>query len=131
MNDNYTMCLSIADKLDAIVNGDYYKCPECEETFDASEMDSVCCPYCGNAEDIEVYDLYDYLSDTDLYDIEYRTGNNREYRSVCIMIACGGPNIYIDTKAKAIELYWWGDHEHALLSDSVIDAIDEYFAEFV
>jgi hypothetical protein len=45
------------------------------------------------------------------------------------MIACGGPNIYVDTASKAVELYWWGDRASYLLLSDTVDAIDECFSE--
>ena len=45
------------------------------------------------------------------------------------MITCGGPNIYINTNNKRVELYWWGDTAYAALSDRAVDAIDAYFED--
>lgn len=67
----------------------------------------------------------------DVYNIEYRvSGPHDDPRSVCIMVACGGPNIYVDTDTKAVKLYWWGDRASYPLSEGAVMEIDEYFTEF-
>lgn len=49
----------------------------------------------GNVnEEDECQSLYDYFDD--VYDIEYRIDGEGNYKSVSLMIACGGPNIYVD-----------------------------------
>lgn len=46
----------------------------------------------------------DYLND--VLDIEYIIGSDREYRGARVLVAYGGPNIYIDTKSNIVEGYW-------------------------
>ena len=50
---------------------------------------------------------YDYMSD--VLDIEYRVGSEREYRSAEILVGFGGPNIWIDTKTQTVEGRWGSD----------------------
>jgi len=58
-------------------------------------------------------DGLEYLSDA--LDIEYivgsdRNGNNeREVLGARILVAFGGPNIWINTRTKQVEGHWWGD----------------------
>lgn len=137
-------CRYIAEELEAYCSGSAYKCPHCgevhemddyEETEHENEDGCTCytCPNCGEEieeDDLEAVSLYDYFEDC--LDIEYRvTGRARDaLRSVCVMVCCGGPNIYIDTASKAVELYWWGDRaSYPLLSDTV-DAVDEWADEY-
>lgn len=114
-------CKHIAETLAKYVNGIMAKCPNCGEIFENSET----CPYCE--EDLEEQGIIDYFYDS--LDIEYRIGSNREYRSACIMVAFGGPNIYIDTRSKKVELYWWNEEGEAYLDSEVVDAIDEFMEE--
>lgn len=72
--------------------------------------------------------MWDFFGD-DIYNIEYRIDGNKEYRSVEIMVACGGPNIYIDTAKKAVCLYWWNEKGIAYLSDETVVEIDYMFEE--
>ena len=82
------------------------------------------------AEELETYDdISEYFDDC--LDIEYRSGSGREYRSVRVMITCGGPNIYVDTKSKSVELYWGNTVETYPLSYDVVDAIDSYFEDIL
>lgn len=131
--ENWEHCKSIAETLEAYADGNYYKCPECGEEieFPAGVGDKFKCTGCGNVAPVEEYEqmsLYDFLSDT--YDIEYRCDSKREYRSVCIMVAYGGPNIYIDTSSKAVELYWWTDRAKYPLSSDAVDAVDAWAEEY-
>lgn len=90
-----------------------------------------CEKYVANvAEELEAMDdetLNEYLYD--VYDIEYRADNERAYRSVKLMIACGGPNVYVDTDEKAVLLHWGGTKKEHFLSREVTDRVDNIFSE--
>lgn len=134
--DNRNTCKRIAEELDAIATGRVYRCPECGELiewdndqYNDSER-TYTCPNCGKAfeeSELDPFAMYDYFADA--LDVEYRIGSDREYRSVQVMVACGGPNIYVDTASKAVELYWWGDRASYRLMSDTVDAIDECFSE--
>lgn len=137
-DDNRETCKRIAEELEAYASGDCVKCPHCGEThykydFDESENEDgetvYTCPDCGEEvddfDDLDMLSLYDYLSDN--YGIEYRIGNSGELRSAEIMIACGGPNIYIDTDRRAVVLYWWGSSAEYPINCAA--DVDEYAAE--
>lgn len=140
--ENRERCRRIALELETFAAGDAYKCPHCggvhdmaeyEETEHEDEDGYTCytCPNCGEEieeDDLDQLSLYDFLED--YYDIEYRCGSDKEYRSVCIMVACGGPNIYIDTEEKAVVLYWWGSKARYYLSSDAVDAVDAWAAEY-
>lgn len=141
-NENREHCKSIANTLELYTDGNGYKCPHCErvhhyneyeETEHENETGKTCytCPNCGGEiveNELETVSIYDFF-DGDIYDIEYRVDSDRQYRSVSIMVACGGPNIYIDTRKKAVLLYWWTDFAEYPLSSTVCDEIDNYFEE--
>lgn len=67
----------------------------------------------------------------DCLDIEYRSSGKGEYRSVKICITCGGPNIYVDTQTKSVNLFWgstktsWGIKEDT--SNKIDDLFEEYY----
>jgi len=133
--ENFEHCKRIAETLEKYANGEIFKCPVCGEECECTEEenengDTVYIMECGctTEEEPEQMSLYDYFSDC--LDIEYRCDSKKEYRSVCVMVTCGGPNIYIDTASKAVELYWWGDRaRYSLLSDTV-NAIDDWAEEY-
>lgn len=133
MTENREHCKAIAERLDAIAAGNIYRCPECGEEirmpYDVG--DKYRCSHCHAVNDVIDYEqlsIWDYMSD--ILDIEYRCRSDREYRSCKIMVACGGPNIYIDTAARAVLLYWWTDSAEYPLSHAACDAIDEWAEEY-
>lgn len=67
----------------------------------------------------------DYLSDA--LDIQYVVSSSKEYLGARILVAFGGPNIWIDTQNSVVDGYWWGDSAH----DSFVDnmGLDEYMEE--
>ena len=83
---------------------------------------------CETTTEPEQMTLYDYFEDC--LDIEYRCDGRREYRSVRVMVTCGGPNIYIDTATKQVELYWWTDRASYPLAYDAVDAVDAWACEY-
>jgi len=73
--------------------------------------------YCGmNAEeyDREPEDIIsglDYLEDA--LDIQYIVNGEGEYLGARVLVAFGGPNIWIDTLNERVEGAWWGDKYNA------------------
>lgn len=132
-DENRAHCKHIADELDAYVRGDLRRCPDCGEEIrrDWDEVGDVFkCPHCGEVSDPydwEQLSVWDFLGDC--YDIEYRCTSRQELRSVCVMVACGGPNIYIDTASKDVELYWWSERARYPLSCEAVEAVDEWAEE--
>lgn len=114
-------CTQIAETLKKYADGRMAICPNCGKVFEDAEA----CPYCE--EDLEEQGVIDYFADA--LDIEYRIGSDKEYRSARIMIAYGGPNIYIDTQSGKVELYWWNEEGEAWIDDEVVDAINEFMEE--
>jgi len=51
--------------------------------------------------------VYDYLQD--VLDIEYIVNSKGEYLGARVLVAFGGPNIWVNTRTKQVEGYWWGD----------------------
>ena len=62
-------------------------------------------------------DAFDYLSD--VLDIEYIVNGKREYIGARVLVAFGGPNIWIDTRKGLVEGYWWGDQAFANFEDTL------------
>ena len=137
VDENREHCKLIAERLDAIAENRCYRCPHCgnliewdDDQYNEDEA-RYTCPECGeefDESDLEAVSMGDYFND--VYDIEYRVDAEKNYRSVCLMVACGGPNIYIDTAERAVLLYWWGESARYNLLSSTAEAIDEVFEEY-
>ena len=130
--ENWQTCKCIATELEAYANGYIYKCPDCGEILNLEDFAGDCyqCPECGVLQApyrLEQLGIYDYMSDA--LDIEYRVSGRLELRSVQVMVACGGPNIYIDTGSKAVELYWWADRASYPLDYDACAEIDAWAEE--
>lgn len=133
--ENWEHCKSIAETLEKYADGNMYRCPDCGEECELEEIEnengeSVYKCACGHVSEYEPEQLsiWDYFND--IYNIEFRIDSNKEYRSAQIMIACGGPNIYIDTASKAVELYWWGNNASYPLHYDAVDAVDDWAADY-
>lgn len=133
--DNTAHCIDIANELDEIASGNMIRCPECGEIVslpyeegEGVELDCGCKVDIDDLDDLDEVSMYDYFKDSAL-DIEYTIGSDLNYIGARIMITCGGPNIYINTNNRHVELYWWNESAEAMLSGRAVDAIDEYFAD--
>jgi len=54
-------------------------------------------------------DLPGYLSSNQIMDIKYVLDDNLDYVGSQLLVAFGGPNIWINTQHQQVEGYWWGD----------------------
>lgn len=134
--ENREHCKRIADDLEAVAEGRVYKCPECGELVGIENLvydedaQTYTCTQCGKTFDecdLEPVGMLDYFAD--VLDIEYRIGSDRDFRSVRLLVAYGGPNIYVDTWSQQVELYWWTDRASFPLSSEVCDQINAAFEE--
>ena len=134
-NENREYCKRIAEEIDEIVYGHVLKCPECGEIINEGDLHAVngygdaICPHCGAEHGPDEWNVtvWEYLSDA--FDVEYRVSGDSTYRSARFMIACGGPNVYVDTATRSVELYWWAERASYLLSDEAVAEIDAYAEE--
>ena len=56
-------------------------------------------------------EAYDYLSDA--LDFRWIVQNDLEFIGARVLVAFGGPNIWIDTTTQKVEGYWWGNYAEA------------------
>lgn len=119
----------IAEELNHYAWGHVYVCPCCQcESVICNEMDEApLCTDCGD--DMVQVSMWEHLNDMDIYDIEYRVDSRHaDYiKSVRICVALGGPNVYVDTATKTVDLYWWMDEAHADLSSEAVEDIEAFF----
>lgn len=111
--------------VDAIAHGiqngvKYETCPDCHGDLDYDNFDdvrdpcSVCEFHYGSNQS-----GFDYLNDA--LDIQYIVTTTGEYLAARILVAFGGPNIWINTQTKTVEGYWWGDSAFASYYDDAMD----------
>ena len=134
MNKHDEHCKAIADRLEAIADGRLYKCPECGEYVEDNALFCECgCQVDligdeeNDGEPWEPVTMYDYFED--MLDIDFIVTHDKQYKACRIMVAWGGPNIYINTWDKQVELFWWTETGKFYLSGDVCDAIDEWAEE--
>ena len=60
---------------------------------------------------------YDYL--TDALEVVYIVNGQKEYLGARLLVAYGGPNIYVDTYKGVVEGYWWGDSYSENFTDNI------------
>lgn len=133
--DNTAHCIDIANELDAFASSSMIRCPECGEIVSAPyeegegvELDCGCKVDIDDLDDLDEVTMWDYFEDNTL-DIEYTINSDLSYKAARVLITFGGPNIYLNTNNKRVELYWWGDTAYAALSDHAVEVIDAYFED--
>ena len=111
--------------VDAIAHGiqngvKYETCLHCHGDLDYDNFDDVRDP-CSDCEHYHglTMDAVHYLSDA--LDIQYIVTGAGEYLAARILVAFGGPNIWINTQTKTVEGYWWCDSAFASYYDDAMD----------
>lgn len=69
-----------------------------------------------------------YFEDTYNIDFIWRMGYG--LMGVRIMVACGGPNIWVDTYEMTVHGYWGGDEAIAYLTNDCCERIEEEFDSY-
>ncbi len=139
--ENFQTCLNLSKELDEVVEGNLYKCPHCGNYFKLSDAEEttdedgdtvyICpCTHCKepiNEYELEKISIYDYFANA--FDIEYIINSRKEYQSIRITVATGGPAIWIDTDKSQVRLAWWGEKAQASILPQTCNAIDAYGEE--
>ncbi len=63
----------------------------------------------------------------DVYDIEWITHKDHSYKAARLLVAGGGPNIWVNLLTNTVDGYWWGDHCKHDFIDNL--GLDDYLAE--
>ena len=114
-------CRSIADELDALARGAVYRDESGEShNIEDENIDDV-------PDDWEQMSICNYFED--YYNLRYVVDGCGEYFAVKVMVACGGPNIWVDTESQSVDLFWWGDEASWPLSSDAVAEIDALFGE--
>ena len=78
-------------------------------------------------EDGEEMSFYDYFIDA--LDIEYMIGADMNFRGCKIMVACGGPNIWVDTTRGEVFGAWGTERATAWIPSEICEEIDSVFED--
>jgi hypothetical protein len=62
------------------------------------------------------FSAFEYLEDA--LDIEYIVSSKKEFLGARVLVAFGGPNIWINTRTNTVEGHWWGDKASATFVDN-------------
>lgn len=120
-NEHVEYCKAISNELNEYYSGLIYNVDG--ELVNCLETDNP------DIYDYEACSLWDYIDNS--FDIEYTVSLGSDYIKGCrIMIACGGPNVYINTLNRQVELFWWNECGSYPIEPEVADAIDEIVQEY-
>ncbi len=74
------------------------------------------------------FSAFDYLQNA--LDIEYIVNVKGEYLGARVLVAFGGPNIWVNTRTKTVEGAWWSDSASASFRDEIglDDALSELWS---
>jgi len=62
-----------------------------------------------------------------VYSIEWITHQDHSYKSARLMVAGGGPSIWVNLQRDVVQGYWWGDYCEHHFSDQI--GLDDYCEE--
>ena len=62
-----------------------------------------------------------------VYDIEWITFQDHSYKAARLLVAGGGPNIWVNLLSNTVDGYWWGDHCKHGFVDNI--GLDDYLEE--
>lgn len=121
-NDLRAHCESIAHELENGLPAE--ECHNCDHhTFIKNDDGDEVCESCEAHR--SQMSGWDYIKDA--LDIEYIVSGQGEYLGACILVAFGGPNIWINTRQGVIEGDWWGESCRIPFQDNV--CIDDAASE--
>ena len=76
-------------------------------------------------EAIELQTAHEWMED--VYDIEWITFRDHSYKAARLLVAGGGPNIWVNLQTQEVEGYWGGDRVLEPFIDNL--GLDEYLEE--
>jgi len=71
-----------------------------------------------------------FLDDEHCLDIQYIGDKDKKYLGSRVLVAFGGPNIWINTQKREVEGYWWSEKATAQYyhdSDELDELAQEYY----
>ena len=59
-----------------------------------------------------------------VYNIEWITHRDKSYKAASLMVAGGGPSIWVNLQTNTVQGYWWGDYCEHSFQDNI--GLDDY-----
>lgn len=112
----------IAEELDAVNEGRAYYTDD--DPYEIQYLEEGCFEI---PEDAEPAGFVDYFDET--YNEHFVIDRTGELHGVRLMVACGGPNVWVDTYNQEVVSYWGSDTERYPLSSSTSEAINDWARE--
>ena len=112
----------ISEELDAVNEGRAYYTDD-----DPYEIQYLEEGYFEIPEDAEQAGFGEYFDET--YNEHFVIDRTGELHGVRLMVACGGPNVWVDTYNREVVSYWGSDTERYPLSSSTSEAINDWARE--
>lgn len=85
------------------------------------------CEQLNELENIGASNLYEYFEDC--FDVEYTIDRSKELIGVCVWIAVGGPEIWVDTRDRSVKLAWGSERAEWGINTDTANAIEGIFEE--
>ena len=65
----------------------------------------------------------------DCLDFNYILNADKTFKSARVLVAFGGPNIWVDFQTKEVEGFWWGSYAKASFDDvnNIEEALEELY----
>lgn len=116
---------SVAERFNNVARGFVWYCPDCGREFvNANGCEGDECPDCDV--EMEQMTINDELQDGWFNDeIILSTDDPATVKDGSIMVGCGGPNVWVNSRSKKVEVYWWADYAEAPIDTDTADAIRE------
>ena len=70
-------------------------------------------------------DVHEWMED--VYDIEWITFNDHSYKAARLMVAGGGPVVWVNTQTGTVDGYWGTDKVNWHYTDNI--GLDDYLSE--
>lgn len=74
--------------------------------------------------------LEEYFEEKEIYDFKWLLDKDGHYNGVILMLAFGGPAIYLDTFDGTLSLHWGSVNVYEKLDGVITDRIADYFEPF-
>lgn len=80
-----------------------------------------------DAQPDDMISSFDWLQDA--LDINYIVNSDKTFKSAKVLVAFGGPNIWVCFDDMKVKGYWWGDYAESSFSGEFVDMVEQALEE--